>query len=93
MTDNCPFCGAAQPRRLQVGDVLYGYCEGFFGDNYVDKTVEMISERRDWAVVRFGVWSDRENDVIERHQLIESRPDYDLDYLIKFTEREPDNDY
>lgn len=36
---------------LEVGDVLYGYCEGAFGrDSYGDKTVEAVGP--DWVVAR-----------------------------------------
>lgn len=36
---------------LRVGDVLYGYCGGFFGrDSYGDKRVEAIGA--DWVIVR-----------------------------------------
>ncbi len=36
---------------LRVGDVLYGYCGGWFGsDSYEDKRVEAIG--MDWVVAR-----------------------------------------
>lgn len=36
---------------LRVGDVLYGFCEGYFGrDSYNDKRVEGIGT--DWVVAR-----------------------------------------
>lgn len=36
---------------LQVGDTLYGFCEGYFGrDSYSEKTVEAVG--RDWVVAR-----------------------------------------
>lgn len=36
---------------LRVGDVLYGFCGGWFGRNsYDDKRVEVIGS--DWVVVR-----------------------------------------
>jgi hypothetical protein len=38
------------PSPLRVGDVLYGYCGGEFGDSYYDKRVEAIGT--DWVVVR-----------------------------------------
>ena len=39
-------------RPLAVGDVLAGYCDGWFGDVYGDKTVEAIGG--DWVVARHG---------------------------------------
>ncbi len=37
---------------LRVGDVLYGFCAGYFGrDSYEDKRVEAIGA--DWVVVRY----------------------------------------
>lgn len=37
--------------RLEVGDVLYGFCGGWFGrDSYDDKRVE--ARGRDWVVCR-----------------------------------------
>ena len=36
---------------LKVGDVLYGYCNGYFGrDSYLDKRVEAVGP--DWIVAR-----------------------------------------
>lgn len=36
---------------LRIGDVLYGFCAGYFGrDSYDDKRVEAIGS--DWVVVR-----------------------------------------
>lgn len=35
---------------LRVGDPLYGYCGGYFGDSYWDKRVEAIGA--DWVVAR-----------------------------------------
>lgn len=36
---------------LRVGDVLYGFCNGYFGrDSYDDKRVEAIGA--DWVVAR-----------------------------------------
>lgn len=36
---------------FRVGDVLYGYCEGYFGrDSYDEKTVEAVGH--DWMIVR-----------------------------------------
>ena len=38
-------------RPLRIGDVLYGYCGGWFGrDSYAPKRVEAIGV--DWVVVR-----------------------------------------
>lgn len=38
-------------RTLQVGDILYGFCQGAFGRDYFgDKTVEAIGP--DWVVAR-----------------------------------------
>ena len=38
-------------RAVGVGDILYGFCQGFFGrDSYGEKTIEAIG--RDWVVVR-----------------------------------------
>lgn len=43
---------------LRVGDVLHGYCGGYFGrDGYECKTVEAVGS--DWVVARTrysGVW-------------------------------------
>ena len=37
--------------QLQVGQILYGYCGGFFGrDSFEDKRIEAIGY--DWVVVR-----------------------------------------
>ncbi len=37
--------------RLMVGQMLYGYCAGYFGrDSYCDKRVEAVGA--DWVVVR-----------------------------------------
>lgn len=37
--------------HLKEGDLLYGYCNGFFGhDDYWDKTVEAVGP--DWVVAR-----------------------------------------
>lgn len=33
-----------------VGDILYGYCGGFFDESYGDKRVEAVG--RDWVVAR-----------------------------------------
>lgn len=39
------------PSPLRVGDVLYGFCNGYFGhDSYEDKRVEAIGG--DWVVAR-----------------------------------------
>jgi hypothetical protein len=35
---------------VRVGQVLHGYCGGFFGDSYDDKRVEAIGY--DWVVCR-----------------------------------------
>ena len=35
---------------VAVGKVLYGYCNGYFGDNYNDKRIEAFGD--DWIVVR-----------------------------------------
>ena len=35
---------------LRVGDLLYGYCQGRFGDSYDNKRVEAIGT--DWVVAR-----------------------------------------
>lgn len=41
----------ASTAPLRVGDVLYGFCGGYFGrDSYGDKRVEAIGA--DWVVVR-----------------------------------------
>lgn len=38
-------------QQLQIGQVLYGYCNGYFGrDSYNNKRVEAIGY--DWIVVR-----------------------------------------
>jgi hypothetical protein len=40
-----------QPVPLRVGDILYGFCGGYFGrDSYKDKRVEAIGA--DWVVAR-----------------------------------------
>jgi len=36
--------------RAQIGMTLYGYCNGFLGDNYNDKRIEYIGY--DYIVVR-----------------------------------------
>ncbi|HDY66769.1 MAG TPA: hypothetical protein ENH85_03140 [Candidatus Scalindua sp.] len=37
--------------QLQIGQILYGYCGGFFGrESYEDKRIEAIGF--DWVVVR-----------------------------------------
>lgn len=35
---------------LRVGDILYGYCGGSFGDSYGPKRIEAIGA--DWVVAR-----------------------------------------
>lgn len=41
----------SQVKPLRVGDMLYGYCGGYFGrDGYYDKRVEAIGS--DWVVAR-----------------------------------------
>ena len=35
---------------LQIGQVLRGYCRGYFGDSYEDKRIEAIGF--DWVVAR-----------------------------------------
>ena len=35
---------------LRIGDVLYGYCGGYFGDSYEDKRVEALGA--DWIIAR-----------------------------------------
>jgi hypothetical protein len=46
------------PAPLRIGDVLYGFCGGYFGhDSYSDKRVEAIGA--DWVVARSeggGAW-------------------------------------
>lgn len=36
--------------RLEVGVTLHGYCNGYFGRFYLNKTVEAFG--RDWIVAR-----------------------------------------
>lgn len=54
MTDiTCPMCGHTVGRTSEVGvgDVLHGYCGGYFGrDSYVCKRVEAVGP--DWVVCR-----------------------------------------
>lgn len=55
---------------LRVGDVLYGFCNGYFGrDSYCDKRVEAIGA--DWVVAR----ATSEFDVIQLH-FYEGEPDF-----------------
>ena len=42
---------------LQIGQILKGYCSGFFGNNYEDKRIEALGI--DWIVVR-----EIENDLV-----------------------------
>lgn len=45
-------CTCGKP-KLQVGDIVYGYCYGAFGYSSEDeKEVEAIGPRRDWVVLR-----------------------------------------
>jgi hypothetical protein len=53
---SCPNCGAVlhirtnSPRPLAVGDVIDGYCGGYFGDSYGRKVVEHLG--RGYVVLR-----------------------------------------
>ena len=61
---------------LAIGSKLYGYCNGFFGDNYNEKRVEVYGA--DWIVVRsdtdeplfasFWGWEDRMSQLIAEWQ-------------------------
>lgn len=49
----CPTCGTIVGKSpiVQVGDVLHGYCGGYFGrDSYECKRVEAVGP--DWVVCR-----------------------------------------
>jgi hypothetical protein len=35
---------------IGIGTILYGYCDGFFGDSYGEKIIEAMGS--DWVVVR-----------------------------------------
>lgn len=63
--------------HLHIGDVLVGYCGGFFGrDSYGDKRVEGIGS--DWVVVR--------EDGLARFY------EGDVGYLVKFVEGNDETD-
>lgn len=38
------------PMIIRVGQMLYGFCGGYFGDSYNDKRVEAVGV--DWVVAR-----------------------------------------
>ncbi len=58
---------------VEPGDALYGYCNGFFGDQYGDLIVEAVG--KDWIVARdedgmpwfasfYDGWQDKMNELI-----------------------------
>lgn len=82
----CTRCGCPRASGLQVGDVLYGYCQGYFGrDSYGEKTVLAIGP--DWVVVSENVWSIH-HDELERVLHVYDGDPHDL---LEFTEK-PDED-
>lgn len=65
---------------LRIGDMLYGFCNGFFGrDSYGDKRVEAIGS--DWVVARD-----------ERGRAEFAYPVDNVDYLSRFRNPEPDDE-
>ena len=39
-----------EEKKFIIGEILYGFCNGYFGDNYEDKFV--IATGSDWVVCR-----------------------------------------
>ena len=58
---------------LEPGDVLSGFCEGYFGrDSYGEKIV--VAMGRDWVVCREGgrpVFADCGPDTLAKHRVTE----------------------
>lgn len=77
---NCP----GLPPSLKVGDVVYGYCHGTFGDSWGEKVVEHISLQRDWAVLRQRNGGYRDADTVFLYQ-------GDPDDLVEYTTPDPDD--
>lgn len=66
--------------HLLVGQVLYGYCEGYFGrDSYGNKRVEAVGV--DWVVAR-------ENG----NEVVFAQDEHIHEVLIKHTVKPPDAD-
>lgn len=72
-------CKCNTTPSLKVGDIIYGYCHGTFGNNWNDKRVEHIG--RDWVVLRATYLPD------ELHFYTG-----DPDQLVQFTTPEPEDD-
>lgn len=88
MSSTCPSCGAALP-RLRVGDVLHGFCYGYFGrDSYGEKTVIAIGP--DWVLVSEMAFVGASPPYRQVRQL--HAYSGDPDDLLEFTRPEPDQD-